>query len=114
MTGRAMGYCAGFGVPGYLNPGPGLGLGRRIWCRGPGFGYWRWPRWFWARRWYPVGAWVGAGSGLPVDQEQALAAEAEALRQEIKFLENRLSQIDNLRKGNQGDSQGEPSDEAKD
>ena len=35
MTGRAAGYCAGYGVPGYANPGPGFGMGRG---RGRGFG----------------------------------------------------------------------------
>jgi len=31
MTGRAAGYCAGYGVPGYVNPGYawGVGYGRR-------------------------------------------------------------------------------------
>lgn len=41
MTGRAAGYCAGFGAPGYVNPGPGWGYGRgRGFGRGfgPGFG----------------------------------------------------------------------------
>ena len=33
MTGRAAGYCAGYPVPGYLNPIPGRGFGR-----GAGFG----------------------------------------------------------------------------
>ena len=34
MTGRAAGYCAGFGVPGYANPvigrGFGMGFGREL------------------------------------------------------------------------------------
>ncbi len=34
MTGRAAGYCAGYGVPGYMNPIPGGGFGY-----GRGFGY---------------------------------------------------------------------------
>ena len=34
MTGRAAGYCAGFGAPGYMNPVPGRGFGGR----GRGFG----------------------------------------------------------------------------
>ena len=39
MTGRAAGYCAGYTVPGYVNPrrGYGRGFGRgwgRGWCRG--------------------------------------------------------------------------------
>ena len=35
MTGRAAGYCAGYGVPGYMNPAGGRGMG---WRRGRGFG----------------------------------------------------------------------------
>ncbi len=36
MTGRAAGYCAGYPVPGYMNPVPGYGLGRGL-RRGAGF-----------------------------------------------------------------------------
>ena len=32
MTGRGMGYCAGFPSPGFMSPGPGFGFGR-------GFGF---------------------------------------------------------------------------
>jgi hypothetical protein len=35
MTGRAAGYCAGYPVPGYMNPIPGCGRG---WGRGGGRG----------------------------------------------------------------------------
>ena len=60
MTGRAAGYCAGYPVPGYMNPIPGYGLGfgfGRGWGRGFGFGrgFGRgWGRGF-GRRWgaYP-------------------------------------------------------------
>ncbi len=44
MTGRAAGFCAGFGIPGNMNPGPawgygrGLGRGRGLRFRGRGFG----------------------------------------------------------------------------
>ena len=37
MTGRAAGYCAGYGVPGYMNPIPGFGRGMGF-GRGRGFG----------------------------------------------------------------------------
>jgi hypothetical protein len=45
MTGRAAGYCAGYPVPGFMNPtggfGRGLGRGRgRGWGRGFGRGWW--------------------------------------------------------------------------
>ena len=46
MTGRAAGYCAGYAVPGFMNPIPGggfLGRGRgfgRGWGRGRGWRHW--------------------------------------------------------------------------
>jgi len=46
MTGRALGYCAGYDTPGYVR-GPGMGLGRGF-GRGRGLGYgWGggWGRW---------------------------------------------------------------------
>ncbi|MBN1898172.1 MAG: DUF5320 domain-containing protein [Spirochaetes bacterium] len=43
MTGRGLGFCAGYASPGYLNPsfglGRGMGFGRG---RGRGRGFWRW------------------------------------------------------------------------
>jgi len=38
MSGRAAGYCAGYPVPGYMNPIPGRGL---AFGRGRGFGFGR-------------------------------------------------------------------------
>jgi hypothetical protein len=38
MTGRATGYCAGYPVPGFMNPGRGYGRG---WGRGWGRGFGR-------------------------------------------------------------------------
>ncbi|MDI6805154.1 MAG: DUF5320 domain-containing protein [Candidatus Bathyarchaeia archaeon] len=52
MTGRAAGYCAGYPVPGYMNPMPGFGWGfgfGRGWGRGFGRGF---RRWLWAYPWY--------------------------------------------------------------
>jgi len=57
MTGRAAGYCAGYGVPGYMNPIGGRGYGG--WGRGGGFG---------RRNWYyatGMPGWARAGAGLP-------------------------------------------------
>lgn len=51
-TGRAMGYCAGYSAPGFMNPGPGLGLARGF-GRSTGFG-----------RGMAFGpGWAGAGRG---------------------------------------------------
>lgn len=74
MTGRAAGYCAGFGMPGYLNPGfgyrgafPPMGRGAYP-ARGPyAFGAGYVPRAFGlGRRWAPRffgrrGAWGRGG-----------------------------------------------------
>lgn len=59
MTGRAAGYCAGFPVPGYMNPGPGRGFWG--WGRGRGGGR-GWRNWFHATA--PPG-WQQAGMGWP-------------------------------------------------
>jgi len=40
MTGRALGYCAGYDTPGYMK-GPGMGFGRG-WGGGRGWGRGRW------------------------------------------------------------------------
>ena len=46
MTGRAAGYCAGYGIPGYMNPVggrrafyPGVPYGAATPCGAPGVGY---------------------------------------------------------------------------
>jgi len=72
MTGRAAGYCAGYPVPGYLNPVPGrgwFGVGRggfpwgwgrgRFFGRGFGFGRGRGR----GRGWWGFG--FGPGWGVP-------------------------------------------------
>ncbi|MCF8029579.1 MAG: DUF5320 domain-containing protein [Desulfohalobiaceae bacterium] len=85
MTGRAAGYCAGFGQPGFMTPGPG---------RGMGFGF-RGGR---GRR--RKGAWAGAAQGFapwgapaagfagPAQQQ-----EREVLQGQIEHLEGALSEL---------------------
>ena len=73
MTGRAAGYCAGYPVPGFMNPIPRGGYG--AWGRG--FGAWPvwgagflggrgrrggWRNWYWATG---LPGWARAGMGLP-------------------------------------------------
>jgi len=105
MTGRAAGFCAGFGLPGYANPMPGRGLGfGRGARRGGGFG-----AGFggggrgWRNRFYATGlpGWARLG-GYPAPQaepnpeayRQALASHAEALRSELEAIEARLSELE--------------------
>ena len=69
MTGRAMGYCAGYATSGYVNPvagrgfgafGRGFGRGGGGFGRGGGGGGWR-------NRFYATGlaGWQRAGLGMP-------------------------------------------------
>ncbi|MBN1554099.1 MAG: DUF5320 domain-containing protein [Phycisphaerae bacterium] len=63
MTGRAAGYCAGYGVPGYMNPIGGRGFGAFGGGRGLGRGGGR----GWRNRYYATGltGWQRAGWGYP-------------------------------------------------
>ena len=100
MTGRAAGYCAGYPVPGFMNPAGGRGYrgaGRGRgggWGRGRGFG-----RGFgWAGAGYGMPAWDGvaepnvahAGPFVPtVTAEQ----ELDGLKQQAEYFQNALDGI---------------------
>ncbi len=85
MTGRRAGYCAGYGVPGYMNDVP---------VRGRGYGYgWGYGRGY--GRGYGYGARWGAGYhgagwyGPPVTPEN----EKVFLENEMKYLEQRQKDL---------------------
>jgi len=84
QTGRGAGYCAGYSVPGYMNPPAGYGRGLR---RGRGRG---WGRGFGRARFFspqPV-------SVQPVAQPQTPEQEVEALENYQKQLEAEKKDID--------------------
>src|SRR6056297_1652458 len=101
MTGRAAGLCAGYGVPGYTNPGFGRGRG---FGRGGGFGF---------RGGFGRGAGRGFGFGrawgpapyagygyypapaAPGSQEElnALKQESEYLKTELENINKRISEL---------------------
>jgi hypothetical protein len=104
MTGRAAGYCAGYGVPGYMNPVPGRGY----WGRGRGGG-WGWRNWYratgmpgWARAARGMPAWGqpwGYGAGAPYaptrdQQADALKAQVEVLEQQLEDLRSALADLE--------------------
>lgn len=99
MTGRAAGYCAGYGVPGFMNPVPGFGRGQGF-GRGRGFGGGgrRGRRnMFWATG-LPGWARFGSGAAPPMSGVQTVpnaAAEKEFLTRQAEVLQ---AQLDNLRK----------------
>ena len=104
MTGRAAGYCAGFGVPGYANLAPGSGFGMGF-GRGRGFGSGR----GWRHMFYATGlpGWMRFGGyatpyGYPTPykepdpdmEKQALKNQAAALQSEMDFIKKRLGEIE--------------------
>lgn len=102
LTGRGAGYCAGYSVPGYMNP---VGRGG-IWgrCRGGGRG---WRNWYyatglpgWARG---RGGVFPYGSGIASYADVSSDEKINILKQQAKFLEERLNavnqQLKNLQEG---------------
>jgi len=102
-SGRAAGYCAGFGMPGYANPVPGRGFGmgfgrgRGAWGRGSGGGR------GWRHMFYATGVpgWVRFGGYAapypkpdPDAEKQSLRSQAEALQEELDLIKKRLSEIE--------------------
>jgi hypothetical protein len=108
MTGRGLGYCAGYGAPGYMDPAPGLGRGRgrgwwgagRGWGGGGGRG---WRHWYyatglpgWARYGYPP-FWGYAPYPQPPSAEEEtefLKNQAEALKRELDAIAQRLDELE--------------------
>jgi hypothetical protein len=82
MTGRAMGFCAGFNSPGFMNSGFGRGLGR-----GRGFA-WR------ARAIQPMPAQQIQPHVITEKQEkEMLEADLKDLKEEVREIEKRLKEI---------------------
>lgn len=86
MTGRGAGYCAGYAVPGYMNPvpggGQGFGWGRGRGGRGLGRG---WGRWFAPP--YVAGPMKEQELGL-------LRSQAESLKQALDDIRERMSMLE--------------------
>lgn len=110
MTGRGLGYCAGFGAPGYMNPG----FGRGWWGRGGGRGgggrgrhHWYWatglPGWARAGGWPMAPGYQGSyaqgvgpyGQSADAEQErQMLQAQAQNMQQALEQINKRLSELE--------------------
>ncbi len=100
MTGRVAGFCAGYSVPGYMNPGYGRGagfgfgrgLGRgfgrgfgRGWAPGMGSPFYGNP---YAAPYYPAGITPEQEAEMLKAQAGDMKAELETLNQRIKELES--------------------------
>lgn len=85
MTGRAMGFCAGFGMPGFMNPWPRWGWGRG-WGRG-----WRWR--FWATG-IPGWAWFYYPWGSAEDELTFLKNQAKFFEKQLKNISQRIEELE--------------------
>ena len=117
MTGRAAGFCAGYPVPGYMNPvvGHGWGGGRGMGMgRGGGWGRRNWyyatglPGW--ARAGYGMPAWggyTGGTYGYPAaypggfpagptaeQEQQTLKQQSEYLQQSLDDINKRIEELE--------------------
>lgn len=108
MTGRGAGYCAGYGAPGYMNPGPGGGrawggYGRGMaWRRGFGGGRGGWPAAPAAP--YPYAAHGPYGGAVPAapdpQAERAmLENQMNTLQSQIEAIRSRLDELSKEDKG---------------
>ena len=94
LTGRQMGFCAGYPSPGFLSPGPGYGMDRGMgfgkgFGRGMGFGRGR--------------GWSGAGYGgyeaypppqfSKEDEMAYLETQAKEMKEELNQLKARMEEL---------------------
>jgi len=88
-TGRGFGFCNGYGMPGYASGRAGMGF-RRGFGRGYGREYRAWPGGY--------GAWSEgpyySNAPFPQKEDEWLANRAEALKEELKFIEKRIKDLD--------------------
>jgi len=123
MTGRAAGYCAGYPAPGYMNPIAGrgyFGWGRGFYGRGGGRGRRNWyyatglPGWARAAQGLP--AWGGqraypyygapytqpynpwSAEITPQQEAEMLKEQARAMQEEIKAINDRITELESVAK----------------
>jgi len=102
MTGRAAGYCAGYSVPGYMNPIPGGGWYGRGYGRGYGYGWGRGRGWGWRAGAYPSYPPPAYGyppypySPAPAPQEEAIALKEQAklMEEDLKAIKKRIQDLE--------------------
>ena len=93
MTGRAAGYCGGYGAPGYTNPIPGRGWGRGFGGRGWGRARWPLPAWGAPYGAAPYGPWYAPGM-RPEQEAHTLKEQAEYFQGALEEINKRISELE--------------------
>jgi len=91
MTGRGMGYCAGYSVPGSANYGFGRGMGcgrgfRRMFNRTGMMGWARYGA-------YPYGFQPNSSQAAAVDDREVLQNQAAFLEKQLNQVRDQLSKL---------------------
>ena len=91
LTGRGMGFCAGYDAPGYINTGFGFrrGMGRGFFSRG-GFGRGFRARWFWR---LPIRSTAPIGPLSKEEEKKLLEDELREIELEKQEIEKRLKEL---------------------
>ncbi len=96
MTGRAAGLCAGYGVPGYMNPLPGRGFapyGGRGWPgRGRGHRNWYWATGLTGFQRAAMGMPWGHGFAPVAPYQPTVEQELNGLREQVRLMEENVKQ----------------------
>ena len=98
MTGRAAGFCTGYGMPGFQNPAIGR-FGRGMgWGRGRGMGGWGGFR-FGFPFTQPVYGAIPAFATYPKEQEMDwLKGQAKVIEDQLKGIQQRISELESQSK----------------
>ncbi len=93
VTGRGMGYCTGFAMPGYARGGPGMGRGRgfrRSYCMTG------WPGWARFGGTFPQGfaPYPYQGTAPAVNEKEVLLNQADFLQKQLDQVQARLKSLE--------------------
>ena len=98
MTGRGLGYCAGYTRPGYMNSASGrgyFGWGRGF-GRGRGWYNWGWPGY--GPAYPPAQPTVKEEKEMIKEEREMIQGEMDALKEQTKALEDRLEELKKKKK----------------
>jgi hypothetical protein len=104
MTGRGMGFCSGYDMPGYLNPGAGYGrgmaygrgrgMGRGMaWGRGRGAGWSAPPAYGYGSPYGSYGYYGPPSYPNPDDERTFIEEELKDLKAHMQAMEKRLGEL---------------------
>ena len=90
MTGRGLGYCAGYGIPGFAHGGGGRGFGGRGMGRGRGGGWRHGFHGMGRGRWWGM---VPSGASDPAQERELLQREQSFLKSQMEQIQERLEEL---------------------